>query len=320
MRTLYPEIEPYSSGWLEVTPPHRVYFEECGARSGTPVLFLHGGPGGGTTPKHRRFFDAARYRIVLMDQRGCGKSTPHGCLEHNTTQELVQDIESVRRHLRVKKWHLFGGSWGSTLALAYAQEFPTRVCALTLRGIFLLRRRELEWFYQDGASRFYPDAWRDFVAPIDPPNRDDMIAAYHDLLSTGDALAQLQAAHAWTTWEKRTSNVMTQADELDRALNDSAYARAFARIETHYFANGGFFSSESQLLKGIDKIRHIPATIVQGRYDMVCPLETAWQLHLAWPEAEFVIVEGAGHSAFEPGILSELIRATDRIVERIRLK
>ncbi|WP_053236105.1 prolyl aminopeptidase [Sandaracinus amylolyticus] len=310
-RTSYPPIEPHAQGVLDVGSGHRVYWEESGNPKGKPVVFLHGGPGGGTDPKQRRFFDPERYRIVLFDQRGCGRSTPHASLVDNTTWHLVSDIERLREHLGVERWQVFGGSWGSTLALAYAQKHPERVTELVLRGIFLLRRAELLWFYQHGTSEMFPDAWQHFLAPIPESERGDLMGAYHKRLTSDDAHVRQEAARAWSVWEARTSFLLAREDHVARAAAD-AFSLAFARIECHYFVNDGFLAREDQLLADVDRIRHIPAVIVHGRYDVVCPARNAWDLHQRWPEAELKIVEDAGHSAYEPGIMHELVTATDR--------
>jgi proline iminopeptidase len=308
--TLYPPLEPFDAGFLEVSSLHRVYYEQSGNPRGKPVLFVHGGPGGGTNPRMRCFFDPAAYRIVLFDQRGCGRSTPHACLEDNTTWALVGDMERLRSHLGIERWQLFGGSWGSTLALAYAQTHPTRVTELVLRGIFTLRRQELEWFYQHGASALFPDAWERYVEVIPEAERGDMIAAYHRRLTGEDPAARLAAAKAWSVWEGSTSNLIVNEQQV-QTFDAAEFALAFARIECHYFVNRGFFRSDSQLLDDAHLIRHIPGVIVQGRYDVVCPMDTAWQLHRRWPEAKFVVVPDAGHAAFEPGIAAALVAATD---------
>ena len=277
-RELYPPLAPFRTGMLRVSDVHTLYFEESGNPAGKPVVFLHGGPGGGTDPKQRRFFDPKRYRIVLFDQRGCGKSTPHANLEDNTTWHLVGDIEALRTHLGIEKWQVFGGSWGSTLALAYAEKHPERVTELVLRGIFLLRERELKWFYQWGTSELFPDAWEKYLEPIPEAERADLVSAYHARLTSKDPAVQAAAAKAWSIWEAATSHLYINADYVARAGEDR-FALAFARIECHYFVNKGFFESESELLDGVPKIRHIPSVIVQGRYDVVCPVVTAWQLH-----------------------------------------
>jgi proline iminopeptidase len=294
-----------------VSELHELYFEESGNPNGKPVVFLHGGPGGGTEPRMRRFFDPAAYRIVLFDQRGCGRSTPHAELRDNTTWDLVADIERLRTHLGIEKWQVFGGSWGSTLALAYAEEHPERVTELVLRGIFLVRKKEIDWFYQGGASYLFPDAWEHYLAPIPKEERGDLLAAYRKRLVSDDAEVRAQAAKAWSVWEGSTSTLLTDPDLVKKTAGD-AFALAFARIENHYFVHGCWFSPESQLLDRVERIRHIPAVIVQGRYDVVCPVESAWELHRAWPEAELKIVGDAGHSAMEPGNVDQLVRATDR--------
>jgi proline iminopeptidase len=310
-RVLYPEIECFRSGRLRVSDVHEIYFEESGNPAGKPVVFVHGGPGSGTEPKQRRFFDPAAYRIVLFDQRGCGKSTPHASLVDNTTWHLVADMEALRAHLGLERWQVFGGSWGSTLALAYAEAHPERVTELVLRGIFMIRKQEIDWFYQRGASVLFPDAWEGYLAPIPEAERGDLLRAYYRRLTSDDAATRQAAAKAWSIWEGTTSHLYVDPDEIARTGEDN-FALAFARIECHYFVNGGFFRPESQLLDGVPRIRRIPAAIVQGRYDVVCPMETAWALHRAWPEADFRLVPDAGHSAFEPGIIHELVKATDR--------
>jgi len=310
-RGLYPEIEAVRTGRLRVSDVHELYFEESGNPQGQPVVFVHGGPGGGTEPKHRRFFDPAAYRIVLFDQRGCGKSTPHASLEDNTTWHLVADMEALRGHLGIERWQVFGGSWGSTLALAYAEAHPERVTGLVLRGIFMLRKQEIDWFYQQGASALFPDAWEGYLAPIPEGERRDLLHAYHRRLTSDDPEVRSAAARAWSIWEGSTSHLYVDPEEVGRT-GEEQFALAFARIECHYFVNRGFFQPETQLLDGVPRIRHIPAVIVQGRYDVVCPMESAWALHRAWPEAEFRLVPDAGHSAFEPGIIHELVEATDR--------
>ena len=311
-RTLYPPIEPYNAGRLTVDSPHVLYYEECGNPKGQPVIFVHGGPGGGLDPRYRRFFDPAHYRIVLFDQRGCGQSTPHAELSNNTTWHLVADMELLRKKLGIERWMVFGGSWGSTLALAYAQKHPGVVTSLVLRGIFLLRKREIDWFYQQGASHMFPDAWEPYLALIPPPERGDMVAAYYKRLTSPDAKIRLEAARAWSIWEGSTSTLMYDK-ELVAKTGESDFALAFARIECHYFINRGFMEVDDQLLRDAKKISHIPGVIVQGRYDVVCPAESAWALHRAWPKAELRIVPDAGHSAMEPGNLHELVSATDRL-------
>ncbi|MCE5231735.1 MAG: prolyl aminopeptidase [Mizugakiibacter sp.] len=310
-RALYPEVEPYDSGFLKVSDLHTLYYEQCGNPAGKPVVFLHGGPGGGVNAKCRRFFDPAAYRIVLFDQRGCGRSTPHAELADNTTWHLVADIERLREHLGIARWQVFGGSWGSTLALAYAETHPERVAELVLRGIFMLRRWELEWFYQRGCDATFPDAWERYLAPIPPAERGDLMGAYHRRLTHADAAVRLEAARAWSMWEGATSFLLQDPGYIE-ASGEDEFALAFARIECHYFVHGGFFAEDGQLLRDVHRLRGIPAVIVQGRYDVVCPPRSAWDLHRAWPEAELNIVPDAGHSAFEPGITHALIEATDR--------
>ena len=314
LRSLYPPIEPYATGHLDVGSGHRIYYEECGNPAGSPALFVHGGPGAGAGAKARQFFDPGGYRIVLHDQRGCGRSEPHASLVDNTTWHLVEDIERLREHLGIERWLVFGGSWGSTLALAYAERHPERVSALVLRGIFMLRRSEIEWFYQQGASTIYPDRFEDYVAPIPVPERGDLIGAFYRRLTGSDREIALSAARGWAVWEAATS-FLRPNDENVRNWGEPDFALAVARIECHYFVNGGFFERENQLLEDVARIRHIPAVIVQGRYDVVCPMQTAWDLHRAWPQADFRVVDDAGHSAFEPGITHELVLATDRFLE-----
>lgn len=310
-RSLYPEIEPFDQGYLQVSPLHAIYYEQCGNPSGKPALFLHGGPGGGCNPRSRRFHDPALYRLVLFDQRGSGRSRPLGELRENTTWHLIADIERLRVHLGIDRWQVFGGSWGSTLALAYAEAHPERVSELVLRGIFLLRRSELEWFYQHGASELFPDAWEQFLRPIPPVERGDLISAYHRRLTGEDSEARLAAARAWSVWEASTSFLRPDPEHIQSATHED-FALSFARIECHYFVHGGFFDEDGQLLRDVGRIRHIPAVIVQGRYDVVCPMRSAHDLARAWPEAELVVVEDAGHSAFEPGTVDALVRATER--------
>ncbi len=312
-RVLYPDIEPYRTGRLTVDGLHEIYFEESGNPNGKPVVFLHGGPGGGTEPKHRRYFDPKAYRIVLFDQRGCGRSTPFASLEDNTTWHLVEDIEKLREHLEIERWLVFGGSWGSTLALAYAETHPSRVTELVLRGIFLLRKEEIRWFYQEGASWIFPDAWHEYENHIPPAERVDLLRAYYARLTSSDPAVQRAAAKVWSVWEGRTSCLIPNAELIARTGGDE-FSLAFARIESHYFVNDGWLTNGRELLApaNIEKIRKIPATIVQGRYDVVCPTRSAWDLHVAWPEADLRIVPDAGHAASEPGIVHELVSATDR--------
>lgn len=307
---LYPKIKPYDSGFLNVDH-HQVYFEQCGNPNGKPALFLHGGPGGGGSEDVRRFFNPNLYRTVIFDQRGCGRSKPHGCLENNTTWDLVSDIENLRKKLSIEKWLVFGGSWGSTLSLAYAQAHPKSVSELVLRGIFLLRKEELHWFYQDGASRIFPEAWSGFLDIIDEDKRDNLMNAYHEIFKSKDKEKRLKAAVAWSKWEAATSS-LSYKPSLVEEFSDPEFALAFALIENHYFINKGWFETENQLIENIDKIRSIPAVIVQGRYDVVCPMKTAWELSKAWPEAEMIIAPSSGHTAFEKEITHALISATNK--------
>ena len=311
LRTAYPPIEPYATHRLKVSALHEIYVEESGNPMGVPVVFVHGGPGGGTEPWQRQFFDATKYRIVLFDQRGCGKSTPFAELRENTTWDLVRDMETIREHLKIEQWVVFGGSWGSTLGLAYAETHPTRTRALVLRGIFLLRQLEIDWFYQQGTSFIFPDQWEPSRDLIPEAERGDFVKAYYKRLTSPDATVRAAAAKAWSTWEGATSKLFINADMLARYGNDT-FADAFARIECHYFTHKGWFEVEDQLLRDVHRIRHIPAVIVQGRYDVVCPMKSAWDLHRAWPEAEFVVVPDAGHAASEKGTLSALVEATDK--------
>lgn len=311
MRTLYPDIAPYQTGALQVDGRHTLYWEQCGNPDGKPVVVLHGGPGAGCSDKMRCFHDPAKYRIVLFDQRGAGRSTPHADLVDNTTWDLVADIEALREHLGIACWQVFGGSWGSTLALAYAETHPQRVTELVLRGIFLLRRWELEWFYQEGASRLFPDAWRHYLAAIPEDERGDLIAAFHRRLTSDDLQVRLDAARAWSIWEGATSYLRIPDDYAD-THGDPAFALAFARIENHYFVNGGFFEVEGQLLRDAHRIADIPGVIVHGRYDVVCPVQNAFDLHAVWPASKLVISPASGHSAFEAENVDALVRATDR--------
>jgi proline iminopeptidase len=310
-RTVYPALEPYRHGWLRVSATHEVYWEESGNPRGKAAVFVHGGPGCGASANSRQYFDPARYRIVVFDQRGCGRSRPTASLEDNTTWHLVEDMEALRKHLRITQWLVFGGSWGSTLALAYAQTHPERVSALVLRGIFLLRRQEIQWFYQHGASEVFPDRWEYFLEPIPAAERGDLVGAYYRRLTGSDPRAALKAAKAWAGWEAATSHLLLNEGTLAVWAQDQ-YALTVARIECHYFFHCGFFQHEGQLLRDLNRIRHIPTVIVQGRYDMPCPMRSAWDLHRAWPEADFRIVGDAGHSASEAGITHELILSTDR--------
>jgi proline iminopeptidase len=296
---------------LAVSPVHNIYYEQCGNPSGQPIVFLHGGPGGGLIPDYRRFFDPAAYRVVLFDQRGSGRSTPHASLEDNTTWHLVSDMENLREHLGIEDWMVFGGSWGSTLALAYGQTHPDRTRALFLRGIFLCRKKEIRWFYQEGASAIFPEVWEQYERVIPESERGDMISAYYRRLTSEDEAVRLEAARAWSIWEGSTSKLFPDPGMIDH-FGEPEFALAFARIECHYFMNNAFFETDNYLIENIGKIRHIPSVIVQGRYDVVCPMMSAWELHSAWPEAEFHVIPDAGHSVSEPGIASALIEATDR--------
>ncbi len=316
MRQFYPELQPYSRGRLRVSDLHEIYFEECGNPQGKPVVVLHGGPGGGISPFLRRLHDPKRYRIILFDQRGCGQSTPNAELRENTTWHLVADMEALRTHLGIESWQVLGGSWGSTLALAYAQTHRERVDELILRGIFTVRQREIKWFYQEGASALFPDAWEAYLAPIPPDERHDLVAAYYKRLTGEDASERLACAKAWSQWEATTLSLLPNP-KLINDFGSDAFALAFGRIECHYFINRGFFESDDQLLAGVSKLKGLPGVIIQGRYDVVTPAETAWALHRAWPEAHFEIIPDAGHTATEPGITDALIRATERFAMRI---
>lgn len=310
LREKYPPIEPYRSGELTVSSKHVLYWEESGRPDGKPILFLHGGPGAGTQPSHRCFFDPETYRIVLFDQRGSGKSRPHACLEENTTWDLVEDIEKLRKHLGIDRWVVFGGSWGSTLALAYAETHPSRVKGLILRGIFLCREKEIRWFYQSGAHFLFPDEWEKFLAPIPLSERGNLVDAYFKRLSSPDPDVRKQAAQAWSGWEGATL-CLKKDPELLASFTEEMRADALARIECHYFIHRSFFKTDNWLLDSIASIRHIPAVIIHGRYDIVCPFDNAWALHRAWPEARLEVIADAGHAASEPGILDALVRAAD---------
>src|SRR5438270_2028281 len=311
LRTLYDPIEPFDTGRLKVSDVHEIYYEQCGNPNGKPVVFLHGGPGGGLTPEYRQFHDPNAYRIVLFDQRGSGKSTPHASLEENTTWDLVADIEKLREHLGIEKWQVFGGSWGSTLSLAYAETHPDRATELVLRGIFLCRPKEIKWFYQEGASWIFPDVWEEYEKAIPSEERGDFVSAYYGRLTSEDERVRLEAARAWSVWEGSTSKLFFDYSMIEK-FAEPEFALAFARIECHYFMNNAFFPTENYLVENVEKIRHVPAVIVQGRYDVVCPMRSAWDLHRAWPEAELRVVPDAGHSATEPGIIAALVEATDR--------
>ncbi|KQQ53958.1 proline iminopeptidase [Pseudomonas sp. Leaf127] len=315
MQTLYPQIKPYARHDLAVEAPHVLYVDESGSPDGLPVVFIHGGPGSGCDAQSRCYFDPNLYRIVTFDQRGCGRSTPHASLENNTTWHLVEDLERIREHLGIDKWVLFGGSWGSTLALAYAQTHPDRVHALILRGIFLCRPQEIQWFYQCGASRLFPDFWQDFLAPIPVEERDNLLAAYHRRLTGPDQIAQMHAAKAWSGWEGRTATLRPNPQVVDRFCEPQR-ALSIACIETHYFVNNAFLE-DNQLIRDMHKIAHLPGIIVHGRYDVICPLDNAWELHQAWPGSELQIIRDAGHSAAETGIADALVRAAAQIADNL---
>jgi proline iminopeptidase len=316
-RSLYLPIEPFASGFISVDHGHELYYEQSGNMNGKPVVFLHGGPGAGTNPSMRRLFDPAKYHIILFDQRGSGKSTPHASLDHNTTWDLVRDIETLRQHLTIDKWQVFGGSWGSTLALAYAQAHAGRVTEIVLRGIFMVRKQEVDWFYRDGlraAGAIYPDRWAEYIKVIPEDERGDIVASFYKRLTSDDKETRKTAARAWSVWEGSTCALIVNDDKVNEAGGED-FAAALARIECHYFMNQGFMETETQLLDNIDKIRHIPTVIVQGRYDIVCPAITAWDLHKAFPEADFNMIPDAGHTVGEPGNVDALIRATDRFAD-----
>ena len=312
MSHLYPPIAPYQTGTLPVSALHTLYYEQSGHPQGKPVVFLHGGPGGGSIPVYRQYFDPNRWRIVIFDQRGCGQSTPHAELQENTTWDLVADIERLRLHLGIDQWLIFGGSWGSTLALAYSQTHPDRCLGLILRGIFLLRRQEILWFYQAGCDQIFPDAWEDYLQPIPPEERHDLLTAYYQRLTSPDPTIRQTAARAWSVWEGSTSRLIPDAN-LQAHFAQDEFATAFARIECHYFVNRGFFEQDDQLLVNCDRIQHLPTIIVQGRYDVVCPMASAWALHKALPQSNLVIVPDAGHSLMEAGITQALVAASDTI-------
>ncbi len=309
MRNLYPPIQPYNTLELAVEPPHTLYVEESGIPTGLPVIFLHGGPGAGCESFHRQFFDPEKYRIVLFDQRGSGRSTPHAELQGNTTQALIDDMETIRQQLGIDKWVVFGGSWGSTLALAYAQNHPDRVLGLILRGIFLCRQREIDWFYQEGASRIFPDIWEKYLEPIPTAEHGALVSAYYQRLTSDDEFTRMQAAKAWSLWEGRTATLISSQKVLDH-FGNAHTALSLARIECHYFMHQSFLR-ENQLLEEAHKLKDIPGVIVQGRYDVICPMESAWQLHQAWPGSILQIIPDAGHSAIETGIVNALVKATD---------
>ena len=314
MPDLFPPIEPFDSFRLRVSDLHELHVEQCGNPDGTPVIFFHGGPGAGLSPLHRRFFDPAAYRVVLFDQRGSGKSTPLGELRENTTWDLVADAERIRERLGIEKWLVFGGSWGSTLGLAYAESHPERCTGLILRGIFLSRRSEVLWTFGGGAQRVFPDGWAELLSILDDSEKDDVLAAYHRRLSSADPAVTRQAALSWNRWEELGSYLVARLYSV--AEEDVPAEIALARIEAHYFVNGAFLASEDQLLRDVEKVRHLPCVIVQGRYDMVCPAVSAWDLHEAWPGSRLAIVPASGHSADEPGIVSALVDATEEWKKR----
>jgi len=311
-RTLYPPIEPYDSGHINVSDVHQLYYEQCGNPNGKPVVFLHGGPGAGLVPDYRRFFDPQAFRVILFEQRGAGRSTPHASLGDNTTWHLVEDIETIRKHFGVEQWFVFGGSWGSTLALAYAETHPERVLGLVLRGIFLSRPKEISWFYEDGqgASAIFPEIWEQYLNLIPEAERGDMISAYYDRLTSDDAAVRLQAAQAWSNWEASALKLLPDQKTIDE-FTEPEMAIAIARIECHYFVNNCFFETNNYLIENVHRIRHIPGVIVHGRYDVICPVMNAWDLHKAWPEAGLKIIPDAGHAATEPGIAAALVEAMD---------
>lgn len=307
----FPPIEPYKTGRLKVSDLHEIYFEEVGNPNGSPILFIHGGPGGGVSPDHRQYYDPTHYRIVLFDQRGCGNSTPHADLRDNTTWHLIDDIEKLRKHLEIDKWIVFGGSWGSTLSLLYAETHPERVKGLILRGIFLCRKKEIRWFYQDGANHVFPEAWEPYWKEIPAEERGDMVSAYYRRLTHPDHEVRLAAARTWSVWEGSTSRLYPDTNMMTE-MGEDEFAIAFARIECHYFINGIWMKHDNQILEDVHKIRHIPTEIVHGRYDMVCPVENAYELKKAFPEAVLHITPDAGHAAKEPGNLAKLIEITER--------
>lgn len=316
MQKLYPEITPYKTHQIKVDEPHVLYVEESGNPEGIPVIFIHGGPGAGCEAYHRCFFDPNVYRIILFDQRGSGRSTPHAELDGNTTQALIADMEVIRERLEINRWVLFGGSWGSTLSLVYAEIYVDRVMGLIVRGIFLTRQKEIDWFYQEGASRIFPDYWQDFIAPIPRDERDNLLKAYYKRLTGKNEIAQMQAAKAWSIWEGRTATLKANKNVIDH-FGSPHTALSLARIECHYFMNDSFLE-KNQILNNADKLKNIPGVIVQGRYDLICPMESAWELHQAWPKAELKIIADAGHSATEPGTIDALVSATDEVASLLK--
>jgi len=312
---VFPDIHPNETFRIKVDHLHELYVEESGNPGGIPVVFLHGGPGAGTEHYHRRLFNPEKYRIILFDQRGCGQSTPHAELEGNTTQALVDDIEIIRQYLSIEQWVVFGGSWGSTLGLVYAQTYPSRVMGLIVRGIFMCRPKEIEWFYQSGASRIFTDYWQDFLAPIPQNEHHDLVNAYYKRLTGDDEVAQMACARAWSIWEGRTATLLS-SKRVVQHFSDPFTALSVARIECHYFMNNSFLEPE-QILRNTHRLIDIPGIIVQGRYDVICPFESAWELHQAWPQAEFCIVDDAGHAASDKGILEALIHATEKLAKQL---
>ena len=311
---LYPTAELFNSFQLPVSDMHSIYVEESGNKNGKPVIFLHGGPGGGISCSYRQYFDPEKWRIIMFDQRGCGKSTPFAELKENTTWDLVEDIERIRKHLGIDSWVVFGGSWGSTLSLAYSQTHPSSCKGLILRGIFLVRKKEIDWFYQEGANNIFPDRWESFLAPISPDKRNNLLKAYYEILTGDDHSKKIEAAKAWSTWEGSTVRLLLDENFIGD-FSDEKFAEAFARIECHYFMNNCWFDSDNYLIENIDKIRNIPAVIVHGRYDIICPVVQAWDLHKAWPEADFHIIPDAGHSIYEEGIKNKLIEYTNKYAD-----
>ncbi len=309
---LFPAIQPTRTMYIQVSADHELYIEECGKADGVPIVFLHGGPGGSCEPAHRRYYDPERYRIILFDQRGCGKSRPHASLENNTTQDLIDDLEKIREHLEIDKWVVFGGSWGSTLALAYAESHVDRVLGLVLRGIFLCRQQDVDWFYQGGAARLFPDAWQDFIAPIPENERSDLVTAYHKRLTSDNELERMAAAKAWSIWEGSTATLRKNSAVIDY-FSDPHIALSIARIECHYFINNSFFE-ENQLLENAYKLKHIPGFIVHGRYDVICPIDQAFALHEKWPNAQLKVIADAGHAVSEEGIVKALVEGTNTML------
>ncbi len=308
---LYPPIEPFNRFRLQVSGGHDLYVEECGSPGAKPVVVLHGGPGGGISGSMRRYFDPSTHHVILFDQRGCGQSRPHASLDSNTTWDLIADIEAIRRRVGVDRWMVFGGSWGAFLSLLYAETHPDRVTELVLRGVFLMTRAELDWFYGGAAGRFWPDRWAEFVEPIPEEERGDLIGAYHRRLTSGDVALQTKLARIWTRWESATAS-LTPSPARENAMSDASYSRAFARLESHYFVNRGFLDADDQIMRDVGRIKDIPGVIVQGRYDMICPPRTAWELHKAWPASEIQIIPDAGHALSEPGVSAALLQAVKR--------